>query len=522
MRIIRQLAAGLITATFAAALTACKVGPNFKAPQEPVPDQYSGTASSSSPANANAPASANAPANVPAPTADPPAASFWWQQFRDPQLDALEEKAAAGNLDLKAAFLRIVESRVQVQSARSQGLPSLNASASYNRELLGLAGILKSQHVDTSGSPATAGLISQLEKPINLYQVGFDASWELDLFGKVRRSVEAADARSLSAVESRNDLLVSLQAEVAQTYFQLRAAQVLRRITADQIAAQRDLVDLTASRRQNGLAGEADVATAQAELSNLQSTLPPYEQSIATSKHALAVLTGQTPEAMDAEFGDEAELPAIPGVIPVGLPASLARRRPDIRASEAALHAATAEVGVSVAEFFPDVTLMGTLGLRNSSPGYLFQWDSKFYTFGPSVSIPIFHGGALDANVKLSRAQAAEAALSYRKSVLTALQEVEDGLTSLHQDALRTAALQESVVANQRALDVDLNSYNHGLMTYITVLTVQLQTVQARQQLAQAQLSQNTDLVKLYKALGGGWEDAPQSDAAELEKSAAR
>jgi multidrug efflux system outer membrane protein len=493
MRIANKFALGIFAAAGAAALSACKVGPNFQAPQEPVPAQYSGAA-----------------AAAPKITADAAAVSFWWQQFHDPQLDALEEKAAAGNLDLQAAFLRIVESRVQVQSARAQGLPSLDASASYNRELLGLAGIIKSQHVDTS-SPAASGLISQLEKPVNLYQVGFDASWELDLFGKVRRSVEAADARSLSAVESRNDVLVSLQAEVAQTYLQLRAAQLLRQITADQIAAQRDVLDLTGSRRQHGLAGEADVASAQAQLSNLQSTLPPYEQSIATSKHALAVLTGQNPEAMDTEFGDGGTLPAIPAVVPVGLPATLARRRPDIRAAEAALHVATAQVGVAVAEFFPDITLMGTLGLRNLSPSYLFQWDSKFYTFGPSISIPLFHGGALDANVKLSRAQAAEAALNYRKSVLTALQEVEDGLTSMQQDALRTAALQDSVNANQRALDVDLNAYNHGLITYITVLTVQLQTVQAKQQLAQAQLAQNTDLVKLYKALGGGWEDAPHS-----------
>ena len=484
-----------IAAVSLAILAGCKVGPDFKAPQEPVPDQYSGTATAAAQASADA----------------PPESSFWWQQFHDPQLDALEDKAAAGNLDLKAAYLRMVESRVQVQSARAQGLPSLNASASYNREELGLAGIVKSQHIDTS-SPAAGGLISQLEKPVNLYQLGFDASWELDLFGKVRRSVEAADAQALNAVESRNGILISLQAEVAQIYFQLRAGQVLRQITADQIAAQRDVVDLTLSRQQHGLAGEADVATAQAQLANLQSTLPPYEQSVATSKHALAVLTGQYPEAMDAEFADSGLLPAVPGVIPVGLPSTLARRRPDIRASEAALHAATAQIGVAVSEFFPDVTLSGTLGLRNLSPGYLFQWDSKFYTFGPTVSIPLFHGGALDANVKLSRAQAAEAALSYRKSVLTALQEVEDGLTSLHQDALRTTALQESVDANQRALDVDLNAYNHGLTTYISVLTVQLQTVQAKQQLAQAQLTQNTDLVKLYKALGGGWEGAAQAD----------
>jgi outer membrane protein, multidrug efflux system len=218
-----------------------------------------------------------------------------------------------------------------------------------------------------------------------------------------------------------------------------------------------------------------------------------------------------TPEALDADFDDSGELPALPTAIPVGLPSTLARRRPDIRQSEAALHAATAQVGVSVASLFPDISLTGTFGLRNLSPGYLFDWDSKFYTFGPTVSIPIFHGGALVSNVRLSRALAAEAALNYRKTVLNALQEVEDGLTGLHQDAARTASLQATVAADQRALEVDLDGYRHGLLTYITVLTVQIQMVQARQQLAQALLTQNIDLVKLYKALGGGWEDvSPQ------------
>jgi NodT family efflux transporter outer membrane factor (OMF) lipoprotein len=491
-------------------LAACKVGPNFTPPQPPVPDEYAGM---KGPADEAA---------APTPSTDSAPASFWWRQFSDPALDRLEERAAAGNLDLKAAFLRIVEAREQVQSARAQGLPSLNASASYSREQLGLAGILKSKHID-AGAPgsSTAGLIASLESPVNLYQLGFDASWELDLFGKVRRSVEVADARSTGAVESRNDLLVSLEAEVAQDYFQLRAAQMLRTIIGEEIAAQREVFDLTQNRQQHGLAGEAEVESARAQLLTLQSELPLYEQSIATSRHALAVLTGQTPETMDADSGDSGDLPAPPAVLPVGLPSTLARRRPDIRQSEAALHAATAQVGVSVASLFPDISLTGTFGFRNLSPGYLVDWDSKFYTFGPTISIPIFHGGALVSNVRLSRALAAEAALNYRKTVLQALQEVEDGLTGLHQDAARTAALRATVTADQRALDVDLDGYHHGLLTYITVLTVQIQAVQARQQLAQALLTQNTDLVKLYKALGGGWEDAPTNPDENRDRSSA-
>jgi NodT family efflux transporter outer membrane factor (OMF) lipoprotein len=479
-------AAGLST-LMSVILVGCKVGPNFVPPHEPVPDHYAGA------------------------TQETPPDSFWWRQFHDPALDRLVGQASAGNLDLKSAYLRLVAARIEVQAARAQGLPSLNGTASFSREQLGLAGILKTQGfmIGPTTPAAEQQLIASLQRPVNLYELGFDAAWELDLFGKVRRSVEAADAQSAGAVEARNDLLVSLEAEVAQTYLQLRAAQALRQVTIELIQAQQVVADLTQSRHAHGLASEPDVDAARAQLSNLQSQLPGYDQTIAASKHALAVLTGNTPEAFDAEFEDGGGLPALPALVPVGLPASLARRRPDIRNSEAALHAATAQIGVSVASLFPDISLSGTYGLRNIGTGYLFDWQSKFYTYGPSVSIPIFHAGALVANVRVSQAQAAQAALDYRKTVLTALEEVEDGLSSLREDAARTAAIKDTVGADQRAVDVQVNAYRHGVITYISVLTTQLQLMQARQQLAQALLTQSTDLVKLYKALGGGWEQSP-------------
>jgi NodT family efflux transporter outer membrane factor (OMF) lipoprotein len=487
---------------------ACTVGPHFAPPQEPVPDHYVGAGTG---AGTDAGTGAGTGAAPRADEATDPD-SFWWQQFHDPVLDRLEQEAVAGNLDLKTAYLRIVESRMQVLSARAQGLPSLNASASFEREQLGLAGILKSQGISTgpSTSASTQQLISGLEAPVNIYQLGFDASWELDLFGKVRRNVEGAEAQSAGQIESRNDLLVSLAAEVAQTYFQLRAGQMQRQITQDLIAAQRDDVSLVESRFQHGLAGEADLASARGQLASLQSQLPPHEQAIATAKHALAVLTGRQPEALDAEFGEPGELPSLPATVPVGLPSTLARRRPDIRQAEDTLHAATAQIGVSVASFFPDVSLSGSYGLRNTGTRYLFDWSSNFYTYGPKISIPIFQGGSLVANVRLARAQAAEAAFNYRKTVLLALQDVEDGLTSLQTDAARCAALRETVSADQRAVDVDLNAYTHGILSYLNVLTAQIQAVQAREQLADALLTQSTDLVKLYKALGGGWENAPK------------
>jgi multidrug efflux system outer membrane protein len=486
MRRGRSLSAAILMAC----LGACKVGPNFVPPQEPTPEKYAESA--------------------PAANTDAPPDSAWWNQFHDAQLDQLEHQAASGNLGLKVAYLRILEARIQVQATRAQGLPSLNGTASYTREQLGLAGIAKAKGLDSGSTPpAVQDLVSSLEKPTNLYQLGFDASWELDLFGKVRRSVEAADAQSRQAVESKNDLLVSLEAEIAQTYFQLRAAQVLQQMTIALIAEQREVVDLASSRQQHGLGSEADVQTARGQLASLEAQLPQYEQTIASSTHALAVLCGQTPEGFDAALGTASELPALPQMVPVGIPSTLARRRPDIRNSEAALHAATAQVGVSVASLFPQVSLTGSVGLRNTDTRYLFDWASKFYSAGPSISVPIFNGGALMANVRLSRTEAAAAALSYRSTVLNALQEVEDGLSSLREDADRSASLNTTVDADQRALDINFDAYRHGLVTYVAVLTLQLQTVQARQQLAQALLTQIIDLIKLYKALGGGWQTSP-------------
>jgi multidrug efflux system outer membrane protein len=474
--------AGVLTS--ACLLASCKLGPNFKAPSPDVPDQFVG-----------------APAST-----DQISDRTWWHEFNDPELDRLEEATRRGNLDLQAGLLRIVEARIQVQVSRAQGLPSLNATASYEREQLGVAGILKSQGGTFGGAALNPGLVSALTAPLNLYQVGFDASWELDLFGKVSRSVEASKAQSEEAVESRNDMLVSLEAEVAQTYLQLRAAQVLKSITVGLISDENQVLELTINRQQHGLAQQGDVESARAQVATLKAQLPEYDQNIAVSRHALAVLTGQTPAALDTELEAAADLPVVPHTIPTGLPSTLARRRPDIREAESTLHAATAQVGVAVASLYPDISLAGTFGLRNTASNYLFNWSSKFYTAGPMISLPLFQGGALVGNVKIAKAEAGVAALNYRKTVLTALQEVEDGLVGLTQDGIRLSALRDTLSADQRSLDIATHAYKVGLVNYISVLNLELQTNQAKQQLAQASLTEATDTVKLYKALGGGWE----------------
>ena len=495
---MKRLAPLFVIVVLAAGLTSCAVlGPNFTTPKDVSPAAYAGSAVDFNPGHA------------PLPVAGQEPDWQWWQQFNDQELDRLEQQAVAGNLDLQVALLRIVSARSQVQVARAQGLPSVKATASANREQLGLAGILKSKGNSTlTSSPEASGLVSSLEQPITLFQLGFDASWELDLFGKVARQVESADAQSDQIIESRNDALVSLEAEVAQTYFQLRAAQMLREITLEQLSDQREIVALTTNRFQSGLGNQPQVESAQAQLSSAEAQLPQYDQTIAMSSHALAVLTGELPTALDEELRPAGQLPLLPSMVNVGIPSDLARRRPDIREAEASLHQATADIGVAVASMYPDVTLSGTLGLRNTSTKYLFNWASKFYTFGPSVSLPIFQGGALTANVKISRADAAAAALTYRKTVLSALQEVEDALVMLHDDSLRVAALSNAVLSNQNSANLSLNSYRTGLSTYIDVLTQENQLILSKSQLDSALLSESTDLVKLYKALGGGWQSA--------------
>ncbi|MGI4813701.1 MAG: efflux transporter outer membrane subunit [Janthinobacterium lividum] len=576
----------------ALALLACAgcaaVGPNFQRPEPVVPKQWHGatpaagtagataagtaadtttSVTSASPATAASGSAATGVAGTPrgtgrnrqtspgatngeadrVPGADAPVAvpesritqadadPRWWMRFNDPELNSLIERAVAGNIDLQEAVLRIAASRAQEQAARAAGLPNIHATASYNREQLGLEGLLKDRGVysgvnslaapnsalnqyspglGNTASNAGSGLLGQLTSPVNLFQVGFDASWELDLFGRVRRSVEAAGAQTSQQIENRNDALVSLEAEVAQTYARLRGAQAARAVAQQEVEAEQGIVELTNSQYTNGLGSQTDAASAAAQLRSAQAQLPQYEQSIGQAINSLSLLLGEPPGTLDDELSRPGAIPPTPPEVPVGLPATLVRRRPDIRAAEAGLHAATAQVGVAVAQLFPDVSLTGNLGLRATDFKYLTRWSSHFYSFGPSISLPIFQGGALVANIRLNRAEQAAAALEYRRTVLSALNDVENALIAYRTGHEQREALTQSVAASTRALELAREAYRHGLTPFIDVLNGQRTVNESRQSLTQATLTDTTNLVALYKALGGGWQDAPQQNAA--------
>jgi outer membrane protein, multidrug efflux system len=496
-------------------LADCTVGPNFQPPQPPaIPNWHDASARQVGPHATITEA------------ADPD--PLWWNRLGDPTLTALMEKAIVGNLTVQQAVMRVAES-IQVEAAaRAAGLPTIKASGSYMREQFGIKGLLESQGVfnqlnalaDSSslnqaspglGREAAAALgsaLNGLPQPVNLYEYGMSASWELDLFGRVRRSVEQARAQTEAQRHSADDALVMLESQVAQAYVALRGAQALAKSQRGNIATAQDVLRLTQQQQQVGLASMLDVEQARTQLSNNLHVLPGFEQQQQQEMNLLSVLIGQAPGALDATLALPGPLPALPSLIGVGLPSTLARRRPDIRQAEAQLHAATANVGVAIASFYPDVSLTGDFGLRALDAGFLTNWASAFYSLGPSVSVPIFQGGQLSAELRLARAQAVDAALSYRSTVLNALREVEDALVGYRTDRAARDQLIDTVRSAETTLGLARDRYLHGMADFIQVLNAEETLFTARQSLVQADMALRNDMIALYTALGGGWENS--------------
>jgi multidrug efflux system outer membrane protein len=321
-------------------------------------------------------------------------------------------------------------------------------------------------------------------------------------------------------MEATNDALVMLEGQVAQAYVQLRGAQALTVAQRQNVQTAQQGLDLTQQRQRQGLTTALDVEQARTQLANFQSQSPGYEKQAQQALNRLSVLTGEPPGALDAMLGPSAPLPKVPRVVEIGVPSTLARRRPDIRQAEARLHAATANVGVAVASFYPDISLTGNFGLRATDVSFLTNWASNFYSFGPSISLPIFQGGRLTAGLRMARAQEAEATLAYRGTVLNALREVEDALVAYRTDRVARDRLAQAVRSGDTALYLARDRYTHGLADFIQVLDAERTVVASRQQLVQADMMLTNDVVALYDALGGGWqEDAATSRAPVITTS---
>jgi NodT family efflux transporter outer membrane factor (OMF) lipoprotein len=434
-------------------------------------------------------------------TADPSDTALWWKQFNDHTLDRLIFEALATNLDVAQARSRLQQSRA-ARAIAARGLwPSVGASGSYRRSG---GGDNNGATRDREGGPRTSH---------DVYRAGFDASWEIDVFGGIRRNVEAADAAIEAVAADLDDVRVSLAAEVAVNYFSLRAAQERLAIATRNLDIQRHSVSLIRVRAAGGELSGLDLANAEGQVASTEAQIPALEASARRSVFDLSLLLGREPATLVEPLAPVPEkevwrITRTPPNVPAGLPSDLLRRRPDIRAAEARLHAATANVGVAVADLFPRFSLSGSFGVDGNRPSRVFSWNNTGWSIGPSINWDLFAGGRLQAAVALSRFRAEEAFIVYERTVLTALRDVEQALTQYDFDQRRRLSLMAAVEANRRALRFAEMLYARGETDFLNLLNAQRGLLSTEDALAATDAQVAADLATIYKALGGGWEDA--------------
>jgi multidrug efflux system outer membrane protein len=446
-------------------LAGCKVGPNFTPPQTPVPNEWVGPV-------------------PPPPTAAEQDLARWWTVFQDPNLTSLIERAIQSNLDLQLAEARVRQARAARGVAASGLGPTVDATGSYRRT-------------------GTAAVTS------DLYQAGFDAIWELDIFGGIRRNIEAATATLEATEDARLNTLVTLTAEVALNYIDLRAFQEQIAIARRNLKAQQHSAELTRQRFQGGFVSGLDVANAEAQVASTAAQIPILEQAAQQAVYSLSLLLGLEPGALLTELTPPEAIPAAPPTVPVGVPSELLRRRPDIRQAEAQIHAATAQIGVATADLFPRFSLTGDLSTQGSKFSSLTDWSNRFWSIGPSASWTLFATGRIRSNIEVQKALQEQSLIVYRQTVLTALQDVENALIASAKEQEHYKLLTEAVAANRRAVDLATKLYTQGQTDFLNVLQAQGALYASETALTLSTRTLATNLVALYKALGGGWTPPP-------------
>jgi NodT family efflux transporter outer membrane factor (OMF) lipoprotein len=490
----------------------CEVGPSYRTPKTDLPSSWEG-AQNSAMAAANESESA---------TTQGPVNESWWKVFKDPELERLEERVTRQNLDVLAATTRLIESRLQTRIIAGGLWPTLNGNASYEREKASQQGLLSLFGSSGSGPSATPGseasgtlgsgaggapasISKVLSEPLNLWQYGFDASWELDLWGGARRALEAARATTQASQEDLRSELLEEMSELARDYIMLRGTQAQRAIVEATLSADRDTVSISAQRANAGLAPQQDVASAEAEVESVAAQIPSLSQQEAQTVNALSLLLATAPDSLREELAASPTMPSDLPSVPLGLPSELARRRPDIRNAEAKLRSATAQVGVAVSQLYPSITLTGSFGLQALDFSNLGSWSARQYAFGPSLTLPLFEAGRLRGTVELRKVQQQEAAIAYQKTVLQAWHDVANALIAYDTEQTRLKRLNKAAQDSNSVLSIAAERYRSGIDPYLNVLTAQRTLLQIQLQAAQSLTSVETDLIQLYKALGGGW-----------------
>jgi multidrug efflux system outer membrane protein len=472
----------LVAVLLVGGLAGCMVGPDYRRPEVPVPGAFGEIAAIPSPRADGKPPETSRPVAGGIPEA-------WWEAFGDPLLASLITRTVASNLDLAQAEARVRQARAQRKIVASSLYPQIGASGGYARE-------------HTSGnSPGFAE-----GRTLNLFQTGFDANWEIDVFGGIRRSVESAEATIQATVADRDAILISLMGEVGLEYVTYRSLQQRIRLANDNLRSQEETLALTQRLYDAGLAAELDVQRAAAQVSTTAATIPVLVQQREQSMHALAILVGQLPMTLQAELEPVGPIPEPPLTVGVGLPSDLLLRRPDVARSERQLAAATANIGVATRDLFPRFFLVGAAGLQSIAASDLFTWQSRAASIGPQITWPVFEGGRIRANIELQNAAQEEAFAAYQQTVLRAFQDVEDSLVAFSGAQAQRAQLEDAVRANQRATDLARRLYAQGLTDFLDVLVAEQALFTSQDALAQSRRDVALGLVSLYKALGGGWE----------------
>lgn len=457
----------------------CAVGPNYHSPQTNVPTQWASILTGGE-------------------TTEQTNLVEWWKNFGDTDLNSFIERAAQSNFTLQSAEARVREARAQQGVVSGRFWPSLSGDGSYSRNRWGKNSF--------PPLPPTTPL------NFNSFNAGFDAAWELDIFGGTRRNIEAANAKVGAAVYGQRDVLISLLAEVARNYIEARGFQQRLAITLQNIQVQQKILDLTKNRYQNGLSSDLDVQQAEALLNDTQAQVPSLESGYQQSVYALGVLLAQPPGALLDQMSAEKPIPITPPTVPVGLPSDLLQRRPDIQRAERELAAATAKIGIATADLFPKFSLIGMGGFESLSASNWFDYVSRYGSVGPSVQWEIFSAGSIRANIKVQNAREEQALDSYQQTVLTALQDTESALTSYAKEKVRRESLSQSVEANKKALDLSTQLYKNGLADFLRVLDSERSLYLAQDALIQSDQTISLNLVQLYKALGGGWQNDPEKN----------
>lgn len=489
----RRLSGILLHPTLAPAVAlaagGCLVGPDFSPPATDTPPAF---------IRPNA-----APGTQPAKVAVPAPVDVvqWWRTFNDPELTSLVERSTQRNLDLSLASARLRQARAAAGIVGATELPDINAGAAYTRSGAG--------HGGRASPPAFGPGHHNTAFRSNNYTAGFDASWELDVFGGIRRDIESADASIDAAVEDRRDVLVTLLSEVAVDYIQLRGFQHQILIAQENLATQRHTLKITQQKFDAGFVSRLDVANASADVDATLTQIPSLESQAQQDIYAISVLLGEEPGALVAELSGGKPTPLTPPEVPIGLPADLLARRPDIRRSLAQLHAATAQVGVATADLYPKFTLVGSLNLSASRAGGLGSWANNLWSVGPSMTWPVFAGGRIVANIQVQEAIRDQSLITYDQTVLTALNDVDSALVAYAREQQRRDALSDEVNDFRQSVDLSNRLYDQGQTDFINVLTAERSLLGAQTALAQSDVLISTDLVALYKALGGGWQAEP-------------